>query len=107
MYAADGRKIPDCYTKPSGLRDELQAELGQFPLFKFWGPAASIDSTRWLAEAAKKVEARFSPDLSLVYLPHLDYGLQKKGPAPADVATELEPLVAELPRRISFGRRRA
>ena len=80
MYPADGSKIPDCYTKPGDLRDELQAELGQFPLFKFWGPAASIDSTRWLAEAAKKVETRFGPDLSLVYLPHLDYGLQMKGP---------------------------
>jgi predicted AlkP superfamily pyrophosphatase or phosphodiesterase len=89
MYPADGRKIPDCYTKPGDLRDSLQAELGQFPLFKFWGPAASIDSTKWLAEAAKRVEARFGPDLTLVYLPHLDYGLQKKGPAPADVATEL------------------
>src|SRR5919112_5675958 len=89
MYPADGRKIPDCYTKPGSLRDELQAELGQFPLFKFWGPAASLDSTRWLAEAAKRVEARFAPDLTLVYLPHLDYGLQKKGPAVADVRTEL------------------
>jgi predicted AlkP superfamily pyrophosphatase or phosphodiesterase len=81
MYPADGRKIPDCYTKPGDLRDSLQAELGQFPLFTFWGPGSSIDSTRWLAEAAKRVEARFSPDLTLVYLPHLDYGLQKKGPA--------------------------
>ena len=80
MYPADGRKIPDCYTKPGDLRDSLQAELGQFPLFKFWGPAASIDSTKWLAEAAKRVEAQFTPTLSLVYLPHLDYGLQKKGP---------------------------
>jgi predicted AlkP superfamily pyrophosphatase or phosphodiesterase len=80
MYPADGRKIPDCYTRPGDLRDELQAELGPFPLFKFWGPAASIDSTRWLAEAAKRVEQRFAPDLSLVYLPHLDYGLQKHGP---------------------------
>jgi predicted AlkP superfamily pyrophosphatase or phosphodiesterase len=80
MYPADGRKIPDCYTKPGDLRDSLQAELGQFPLFKFWGPAASIDSTRWLADAAKRVDERFNPDLTLVYLPHLDYGLQKKGP---------------------------
>jgi predicted AlkP superfamily pyrophosphatase or phosphodiesterase len=102
MYPADGRKIPDCYTKPSGLRDELQAELGQFPLFKFWGPAASIDSTKWIAEAAKIVEARFSPDLSLVYLPHLDYGLQKKGPAVADIATELSELDALVGDLIDF-----
>jgi predicted AlkP superfamily pyrophosphatase or phosphodiesterase len=80
MYPADGRKIPDCYTKPGDLRDRLQAELGQFPLFKFWGPAASIESTKWIAEAAKIVDVQFDPTLSLVYLPHLDYDLQKLGP---------------------------
>ena len=80
MYPADGRKIPDCYTKPGDLRDRLQAELGRFPLFKFWGPAASIDSTRWIAAAAKIVDGQFDPTLSLVYLPHLDYDLQKQGP---------------------------
>jgi predicted AlkP superfamily pyrophosphatase or phosphodiesterase len=89
MYPADGRKIPDCHTKPQDLRDVLQAELGRFPLFKFWGPAAAIDSTRWLAEASKLVETRFGPDLTLVYLPHLDYGLQRKGPAERDVRVEL------------------
>ncbi len=97
MYPADGRKIPDCYTKPSDLRDELQAELGAFPLFKFWGPAASIESTQWLAEAAKRVEQRFGPDLSLVYLPHLDYGLQKKGPVGVDAELrELDGVVGDL-----------
>ena len=45
MYPADGRKIPDIYTRPPSLRDELQTELGTFPLFEFWGPAPhSIDS---------------------------------------------------------------
>jgi predicted AlkP superfamily pyrophosphatase or phosphodiesterase len=97
MYPADGRKIPDCYTKPGDLRDTLQAELGRFPLFKFWGPAASIDSTRWLAEAAKKVEARFGPDLSLVYLPHLDYGLQMKGPVGVEKELgEIDDVVGDL-----------
>ena len=94
MYPADGRKIPDCYTKPGDLRDSLQAELGQFPLFKFWGPTASIDSTRWIAEAAKRVDRRFDPTLTLVYLPHLDYDLQKKGPALAGIRTQLGELDA-------------
>ncbi len=94
MYPADGSKIPDCYTKPGDLRDSLQAELGQFPLFKFWGPAASIDSTRWIAEAAKRVDGRFDPALTLVYLPHLDYDLQKKGPALAGIRTQLGELDA-------------
>jgi predicted AlkP superfamily pyrophosphatase or phosphodiesterase len=100
MYPADGRKIPDCYTKPGDLRDTLQAELGQFPLFRFWGPAASIESTRWIAEAAKRVEAQFGPDLSLVYLPHLDYGLQKLGPA--GIGTEVAELDAVAGDLIDF-----
>jgi predicted AlkP superfamily pyrophosphatase or phosphodiesterase len=94
MYPADGSKIPDCYTKPGDLRDSLQAELGQFPLFKFWGPAASIDSTQWIAEAAKRVDGRFDPTLTLVYLPHLDYDLQKKGPALAGIRAQLGELDA-------------
>ncbi len=89
MYPADGRKIPDVYTAPSGLRDELQAELGTFPLFEFWGPRASINSTRWIAEAARRVDLKHSPTLTLVYLPHLDYNLQRRGPAPADVGGDL------------------
>ena len=80
MYPADGRKIPDVYTAPADLRDDLQRQLGTFPLFEFWGPRAGIRSTRWIADAAMRVDARFDPTLSLVYLPHLDYNLQRLGP---------------------------
>lgn len=80
MYPADGRKIPDIYTYPAALREELQQELGQFPLFNFWGPKTSIRSSQWIAEAAKRTESRFHPTLSLVYLPHLDYCMQRHGP---------------------------
>jgi len=89
MYPADGRKIPDVYTAPSLLRDELQAELGTFPLFEFWGPRASINSTRWIAAAAKRVEQKHNPTLTLVYLPHLDYNLQRVGTDPAAIAGDL------------------
>ncbi len=80
MYPADGRKMPDVYTQPAALRDELQAALGTFPLFEFWGPRASIESTPWIADAAKYVERKYNPTLTLVYLPHLDYNLQRVGP---------------------------
>jgi len=80
MYPADGRKIPDIYTRPADLRDDLQRALGQFPLFNFWGPMASIQCSRWIAECAKMVEQRRHPTLTLVYLPHLDYNLQRLGP---------------------------
>ena len=62
MYPADGRKLPDVYSAPAGLRDELQARLGTFPLFDFWGPRASIASTRWIAEASKIVEEQVPSD---------------------------------------------
>ncbi len=80
MYPADGRKLPDVYTEPPELRGALQGELGTFPLFEFWGPRTSIRSTRWIAESAKFVQRRYRPSLSLVYLPHLDYNLQRLGP---------------------------
>jgi predicted AlkP superfamily pyrophosphatase or phosphodiesterase len=89
MYPADGRKIPDVYTRPSSLRDELQSALGTFPLFEFWGPRASIRSTKWIAEAAKEVDRKFNPTLTLVYLPHLDYNLQRVGPGATEAAADL------------------
>jgi len=79
LYPADGRKLPDCHSQPMELRDRLQAELGQFPLFTFWGPNTTIESSKWIAEAAKKVEEWYNPTLNLIYIPHLDYNLQKYG----------------------------
>ena len=58
---------------------EAQKELGRFPLFDFWGPKTSIRSSQWIADAAKYVHERYHPTLSLVYLPHIDYSLQKYG----------------------------
>ncbi|MCH2134128.1 MAG: alkaline phosphatase family protein [Phycisphaerales bacterium] len=81
MYPVDGRKIPDIWTTPPALRDELQSSLGRFPLFNFWGPTANIVSTKWIADAARIVHDRFQPDLQMIYLPHLDYDLQRYGPA--------------------------
>ncbi|PRC93432.1 nucleotide pyrophosphatase/phosphodiesterase family protein [Solimicrobium silvestre] len=80
IYKADGRKLPDCYTKPASWRESLTRDLGNFPLFQFWGPGTSIASSRWIAEAAKHAIREFDPTLSLVYLPHLDYDLQRYGP---------------------------
>jgi predicted AlkP superfamily pyrophosphatase or phosphodiesterase len=80
MYPADGRKIPDHYAHPTALHDELDAKLGPFPLFKFWGPLADITSSEWIAKATLHVMATRNPTLTLTYLPHLDYNLQRLGP---------------------------
>ena len=89
MYPADGRKIPGIYTQPADLRDTLQQQLGQFPLFKFWGPGSSIESSEWISASAQYVETQHTPTLSLIYLPHLDYCLQRVGPDVELVAQEL------------------
>ena len=78
-YLADGRKIPDVYSYPAKLRDELQDALGTFPLFEFWGPKTTINSSKWIADAALLTDEKHNPDLTLIYLPHLDYNLQRFG----------------------------
>ena len=88
-YLADGRKLPDCYSTPAELRDELQKELGQFPLFQFWGPGANIKSTQWIADASIYTDKKHDPTLTLVYLPHLDYCLQKFGQDFSQIKDEL------------------
>src|SRR6185503_20729629 len=80
MYPSDGRKMPDVWTHPPELRESLQRKHGQFPLFKFWGPATDVAATDWIAKAAMEVEQAYDPTLTLVYLPHLDYVLQRVGP---------------------------
>ena len=88
-YLADGRKLPDCYAHPAELRDELQRDLGQFPLFKFWGPGADITSTQWIADASIYTDKKYNPTLTLIYLPHLDYCLQKFGQDLQKISKEL------------------
>lgn len=78
-YLADGRKIPDIYSQPAALRDTVQGSLGTFPLFEFWGPKTTINSSQWIANAAIQTDELHDPTLTLIYLPHLDYNLQRYG----------------------------
>lgn len=94
MYPADGRKIPDVYTNPAPLRDQLQRKLGTFPLFEFWGPKTSVRSSQWIAESAKYVDQCYDPTLTLIYLPHLDYNLQRLGPKHPAIGTDLREIDA-------------
>ncbi len=87
MYPADGRKFFGVYSWPYSIREEIKKDLGEFPFFSFWGPAAGMDSpqgkaeaaSHWIAESAKWIENKYSPTLNLIYLPHLDYNLQRHG----------------------------
>ena len=99
IYPADGRKLPGLYSKPAELHRELEDALGPFPLFNFWGPAAGLRSSRWIADSARAVFDRFRPSLQFVYLPHLDYDLQRLGPSDPGIAravSEIDAVVGEL-----------
>ncbi|MCW9707806.1 alkaline phosphatase family protein [Fodinibius salsisoli] len=102
MYRKDGVKVPDIYAKPMSYRDTLQDELGQFPLFNFWGPNTSIVSSQWIADSAKMVAKEFDPTLNLVYLPHLDYCLQRSGPDISEIKTDLQEIDQVCEELINF-----
>ena len=99
IHKHDGGMIPNCYGRPAGLYDKLTGELGPFDLMSYWGPMASVKSSRWIAAAAREVFEQLSPTLLMVYLPHLDYPLQKFGPDALSIREEVkqvDQLVAEI-----------
>jgi hypothetical protein len=99
-HGPDGKLVSLCWSNPADLVPRLFKELGPFPLMNYWGPMAGIASSQWIAKAAAMVWQIEKPTLQLVYVPHLDYDLQRFGPASeqakkavADVTASLEPLL--------------
>ncbi len=97
-YWANGNKGPDIHTHPTALRRRLTRRLGKFPLFQFWGPGANIKSTRWIVDATLDVLEEDHPGLTLAYLPHLDYDLQRFGPDSPQAMRAAKELDAEVGR---------
>jgi predicted AlkP superfamily pyrophosphatase or phosphodiesterase len=78
-YGSDGNKVLDIEATPPELAARLEAEHGKFPFPSFWGPMAGLPSSDWISRAAASVMREHRPTLTLVYLPHLDYDLQRHG----------------------------
>jgi predicted AlkP superfamily pyrophosphatase or phosphodiesterase len=74
-YGCDGSKV-------FGILDQtdcqLTRQLGDFPFFNFWGPKAGLPSSEWIAKATALVIREKRPQLTLVYVPHLDYDFQRQ-----------------------------
>ncbi len=96
IHRPDGRTDLWCYSKPGGLYEQLLAELGHFPLQHYWGPLASIESSKWIIAAAQWLISRHDPNFHYIYLPHLDYASQKFGPNSPQAAEALRELDALL-----------
>jgi predicted AlkP superfamily pyrophosphatase or phosphodiesterase len=99
-HGPDGKLLSLCWSQPAELVPRLFAELGPFPLMNYWGPLAGIASSQWIAKSAAIVWREHSPQLQWVYVPHLDYDLQRFGPdspqakqAVRDAAMALDPLL--------------
>ncbi len=73
-YGSDGSKVFDIIDE---TQCNLTDRLGPFPFFSFWGPSAGLPSSQWIADAAGLVINEHQPELTLVYLPHLDYDYQR------------------------------
>jgi predicted AlkP superfamily pyrophosphatase or phosphodiesterase len=108
MYPADGRKVFDIYSWPPSVRTEIKRDLGEFPFPGFWGPAAGVRTPQgapdaasiWIAESAKWIEKKYEPTLNLIYLPHLDYNLQRHGVTSLNRSTD-EPEAASTLQRFN------
>ncbi len=104
VYGSAGQKIPDLWTKPRDLREELQEKFGPFPLFNFWGPKADLKSTKWIVDSTIYVLENRSPSMILTYLPHLDYDFQRYGPEDSISRKALKDLDREAGRLASYAR---
>lgn len=102
IYRVDGKKIFDVQTWPLDLGPKVQADLGAFPFPAFWGPGAGIASSRWIADCARWFEEQFQPHLHLVYLPHLDYNLQRLHPDGPGIEPDLRDIDEVVERLVTF-----
>ena len=84
-YGADGNKVFGIHGTPAGRTERLEAKLGPFPFHTFWGPKAGPPCTQWIALCAAEMLRSERPDLTLVYLPHLDYDPQRFGVEACDM----------------------
>ena len=102
-HTPDGKTLTACWSNPAGLYPTLVRQIGPFPLHNYWSPMAGIGSSQWIVKAAQEVWQNHKPDLQLVYIPHMDYNLQRLGPSHAAIPNDLgaldgvlAPLAAEV-----------
>ena len=99
-HSADGKTLTACWSSPPELYGEQAAKFGPFPLHHYWSPMAGLPSTTWIVNSAIDVWQRHSPDLELVYIPHLDFNLQRLGPNHTTMMKDLVAVDAELKRLV-------
>lgn len=84
-YGIDGSKVFGVTGSPEGHAEAIERRIGPFPFHTFWGPKAGLACTQWIAKCAADIVREHRPNLTLTYLPHLDYDPQRFGPSGCDL----------------------
>lgn len=92
-YGSDGSKEFDII---DATGCDLKRQLGLFPFHAFWGPMAGLASSQWIADATAIVMREQQPELTLVYLPHLDYDYQRFTTQSPQRVTEVDGCAAKV-----------
>src|SRR5260370_9240 len=79
-YAADGNKAFGITGTPPGLTERQERSFGKFPFPSFWGPAAGLPCTDWIARCGGGGLRSARPGPTPGYLPPLGYGPPRFGP---------------------------
>ena len=79
-YFSNGRKGADIYSPQTNEKERLLNQYGPFPFFNFWGPKASLKSSKWIVDVTKDILEQNEYGLILCYAPGLDYDGQRFGP---------------------------
>lgn len=99
IHKHGGGMIQACYCEPADLYTRLLRNLNgrSFNLMHYWGPLASHRSSDWIVDATLNVmEMEDGPGLLLSYVPHLDYDLQRYGPASQAAGVAFQKLLGYL-----------
>lgn len=91
-YGCDGNKIFGIHGHPNGYPAWLEQQLGIFPFQTFWGPMAGEACTHWITDATVLTLGEHRPNLTITYLPQMDYDLQRYGPDSPQAHTALRVL---------------
>lgn len=81
IHKHGGGTIMENYVKPDELGPAIQQKCGTFPLGRYWEPLASPKIGNAVVDTLEASLESISPEIIFLYLPTLDYDLQRFGPA--------------------------
>ena len=102
IHKHGGGMIMRNYAQPAEMGEVLNKVCGTFPLHRYWGPLASAKVGRAVLDNFFQMEARHPVDYAFLYLPTLDYEVQRHGAFSAAADRALDEFGRQLETLVSF-----